>query len=256
MKQTLFILTTIVILLTLTACDGIDKILQTNVFSELGKVSTKEIKNASADELVELGKSDSFFKTLNDDPGLTQEVLATIDSAITGSSDPGTRQNLNILAAEIHLQTSGGATLVNNIANLLSNPSGFEDISDPEGFFVGLLPAGIVVNGKIQESAFVALINGFVAANTYYEGLNVALSGGYKDPDVNPGEVAQNAIVAAIISSIADAASGSSTPGKNLYDAITGDSPTISEPDFGILFDSSGPIGDILIAAGLEGFGN
>ena len=42
MKRTLFVLSAIIILLTFTACEGLDKILQTNVYSGLGKVSARK----------------------------------------------------------------------------------------------------------------------------------------------------------------------------------------------------------------------
>lgn len=255
MKRTLFVLSAIIILLTFTACEGLDKILQTNVYSGLGKVSAKEISKADADTLVELGKSDSFYDTLKGDPALTGDVLATINAALAGANNEDT-QNLSMLAAEIHLQTSGGAVLVNNIASILANPDGLDSLQTPaqlEDFFIGILPPGIVSGGNIQQAGFVALIDGFVAANTYFTQLNGALgSGGYADSDARPGEIAQAAIVTALVSSIANSATGSGTPGEKLY-AFTQGSGSFTEPDFGGSFFNS--ISNILAAARLDGFG-
>lgn len=258
MKRTLFVLSAIIILLTFTACEGLDKILQTNVYSGLGKVSTKEISKADADTLVELGKSPSFFDALKGDPGLTGDVLATINAALAGANNEDT-QNLSMLAAEIQLQTTGGAVLVNNIASILANPEGLDGLDNSEDlkdFFINILPPGIVSGGVIQEDAFVALINGFVAANTYFTQLNGALgSGVYADSDVSPGEIAQAAIVSAIVSSIANSVGGSGTPGANLY-AFTQGSGNFTGEDFGSNFFNS--ISNILAAASLPefGFGN
>ncbi len=262
MKRTLFVLSAIIILLTFTACEGLDKILQTNVYSGLGKVSAKEISKADADTLVELGKSPSFFDTLKGNPGLTSDVLDTINDAIGKASSAEDKQNLNMLAAEIQLQTSGGAVLVNNIASILANPQGLDGLDNPddlEGFFISILPPGIVSGGVIQEAGFVALINGFVAANEYYEALDGALgSGGYADSDVSPGEVAQAAIVSALVSTIAKSVEGvsGSSAGEKLYAFTQGTGGTFTKLDFDNSFFDS--ISNILAAASLPefGFGN
>ena len=77
----------------------------------------------------------------------------------------------------------------------------------------------ISADGEIDEIAFVAMIDALVAANDYYVKLGDAIgTDGYaEDADISAGDVAQAAIVSAVIASIASNPPAGYSSGEYLY---------------------------------------
>jgi len=260
MKRTMTIVVAIAVALSMAACDALDQILQVNLFAGLAAVSDREIMEADASKLVELGKSDSFYGTLKEKPETKQKVLDTIDDKLKDPKATETeKQDLAILGADIHLKTTGGDVVVNKITDVLTDQSKIQDSNgeiDTTKLLSAIMPDGLVVDGKVTDATqFKAIIDGLVAANDFYTtlGSNLGADGKYDDPSVNAGAIAQSAVVAAMISSIEIPVGESyATKGEYLYALINEPDTTVppdafNPPDFG-----AGSLGNLLAAAGLD----
>lgn len=258
MKRILTIVVAVSIALSMTACDALDKILQTNLFGAVGGVSGAEIARATTTELVELGKSESFYATLAGDAKTKEEVVRKVEDALAAADKPAEKQELAILAADIQLKTAGGDEVVNNIVAVL--PSLIEQMSgssteplDPVALLSSIMPTGIVDQaGTVTDAtAFVAVINAFVEADKYYTTLGNSLivtDGAYSDDAVNAGAIAQNAFVASVVNSI-QPPSGSSYESKGHYLLALLKDPGTPAPTFPKPDTTTGSLSVLFIAA-------
>jgi hypothetical protein len=250
----------VAIAITMTGCDALDAMLNFNMFASLAAVDAKEIADADAATLVELSDSDSFYDTLADDAALKAETLTKIDNAIGASIDSAADQELAVLAANIELQTTPAWDLINNVSSLVTDliNGTTPDASALEDTIRSLVPDSVMsADGSINEVAFVAMIDALVSADGVYRDLGeaVGLDGYASDADINAGEIAQNALIAAMIGAVNPV---SGTTGEYLYDLLTNPlaaEPTSAQFSFPIMDSGTDPanyLGNILTAAGIS----
>lgn len=261
MKRTMIIVVSLATVMSMTACSALDSLLSVNIFSPFSGVSANSIKKASASELVQLSRSESFYATLAEDPSLKREAIEKIDEKM-GNTPPGNHeyQELAALGANIHLMTTPAGELINNIGGILGglvsgSGSGVEE-NGLETMMNNLLPPSVMDgNGVLNEASFIAMIEGLEAANAYYEDLGNAIgSDGYaRGTDISPGDVAQSAMVSAMIGSITLPA-GYTSRGEYLHALLTDDTGSVPETEFTMPDMETGPLGNIFIAAFGEGF--
>lgn len=260
MKRTTTIALVAAMALTMTGCDALDAVLGFNMFASLAAVDSKEISEADAATLVELSDSDSFYDTLEDDAALKGTTLTKISDAIGVSIDSAADQELAVLAASIELQTTPAWNLINNVSSLVTDlingPT--PDASALEDTIRSLVPDSVIsADGTINEGAFIAMIDALVSADGVYRDLGVAvgLAGYASDADINAGEIAQNALIAAMIGAVNPL---SGTTGEYLYDLLTNPlaaEPTSAQFSFPIMDSGTDPdnyLGNILAAAGIS----
>lgn len=257
MKRTTTIALVAAMALTMTGCDALDAVLGFNMFASLAAVDSKEISEADAATLVELSDSDSFYDTLEDDAALKGTTLTKISDAIGVSIDSAADQELAVLAANIHLQTTAAGDLINNVSSLIvdliDEPT--PDYTDLEGIISGLVPDSIKSSdGSIDQDAFLAMIIALEEADVVYQDLGGAIiTGAYASgTDIVAGEIAQNALLAAVIAAVVPP---TGTTGAYLYALLT--EPTTPDPDSSVFpafpdMTSGSYLGNILAAAGIS----
>lgn len=264
MKRTTTIVLAAAIALSMTACTALDSILGFNLFSGLAAVNESDIENATTTELKDLSGSPSFYEMLVEKPELKETVLETIDSELYApgvDKTTSTYQELAFLAATVELQTTPAGELVNNVSGLFESLISDDGGTTPDlGTLIdGIIPASVInADDTIDEGAFVAMINGLVAAEEYF-----ALLGGALEPDpvtgeydyaagvdFSAGDVAQAAIVASLVASIATPAEYATT-GDYLFALLTAPDTTtevaFTEPNF-----ETGYLANLLLAANLD----
>jgi len=258
MKRTTTIALVAAIAITMTGCDALDAVLGFNMFESFAAVDADEIADADAKTLVELSDSDSFYDALEGDAALKGTTLDKIDDAMD-AADPSslTYQELAVLAANIHLQTTAAGDLINNVSSLIvdliDEPT--PDYSDLEGIVSGLVPDSIKsADGSIDQDAFLAMIIALEEADVVYQDLGGALITGVyaSGTDIVAGEIAQNALLAAVIAAVVPPAG---TTGEYLYALLT--EPTTPDPDSSVFpefpdMTSGSYLGNILAAADIS----
>lgn len=255
MKRLGIILLTSAIALAMSGCSALDALLQVNILKPLAVVSSDEIKSADSATLLDLSASASFYETLAGDAATRTAALDTIDTALGGSISGATDQELAVLAATIELKTTPAFDLVNNVGSLLSDLIGgatLPDESTLKATLLDLLPASVLGSGgTINEAAFLSMVDGLVAANDYYDALGGAIgTDGYASgADISAGDVAQSAIIAAMVASVPK--DTYPTTGDYLYALLTG---TASAPVSYAFPDmtSGTPLGNLLAAANIS----
>jgi len=255
MKRTTTIVLAAAIALSMTACTALDSILGFNLFAGLAAVNESEIEDANAAELKDLSSSPSFYEMLAEDSTgeLKAAVLVTINEerAILATDTAG-YQELTLLAAQVELQTTPAGELVNNIGGIFDDVAAGTLGTDIGSIMEQILPVSVFSAGTItDELAFVAMIDALVLADDYYQDLGGALvDGAYAtDSSIVPGDVAQSAIVAAMVSNLVPPAGY--TTDKYLIDLINGvpDTPEITFDMDAVLNDPD--LINILTAAGM-----
>ncbi|PKL07732.1 MAG: hypothetical protein CVV51_12575 [Spirochaetae bacterium HGW-Spirochaetae-7] len=258
MKRTVTLVLAVALALSMTGCEALDAILNVNLFSSMAAVKAADIEGADAGTLLELSASPSFYAALSGSPSTKTSALATIDGALGGSLPPATEQELLALAAEIELRTTPAWDLVNNIGSLLSKLISGEPIDEAnlENVIRGILPDSVLgAGGVINETAFLSMIAGLELAYLRYDDLGNAIgTGGYADgSDVIAGDIAQSAIVAAMVATIARPVSygGTQTTGAYLYALLLGTADPPDTFDFDAM-TSVPSLANILSAAGIS----
>lgn len=253
MKRTTTIVLAAAIALSMTACEALDKILGFNFFDGVAAVNESDIKDADATTLKDLSSSPSFYETIAEDDTLKVAVLLTInEKRATLVTDTASYQELTLLAAQVELQTTPAGELVNNIGGIFDDVAAGTLGTDIGSIMEQILPVSVFSLGTItDEVAFIAMIDALVAADLYYQDLGGNMVGGAyaADSAIVPGDVAQSAIVAAMVSNLVPPAGY--TTGEYLIDLING-VPTTPE----ISFDMDAVLNDpallnILTAAGM-----
>lgn len=258
MRRTITIVLAAGLALSMTACEALDRVLQVNIFEPFAAMSAEDISAASADELLTMSGSDAFYEALAEDPTAEAAVLATLEDSIADASPASPEfQEVTILMANIVLETSPAADFVGNIASVITTvmdtPPEGEDV-DIEGIVEGLLPPEVYgADGALDETAFVEMIDALIAADLYFQQLGTAIgTDGYAEgADLSPGDVAQQALVAAIISSVVPPAGYVGTEGQYLFDLLNDDT-TPPPDDFTLPDMESGYLYNILFAANID----
>jgi hypothetical protein len=111
-------------------------------------------------------------------------------------------------------------------------------------------------DGSVDQAAFSEMIDALLAADAYYQALGTAIgTEGYADDaDVSAGDVAQSALIAAVIKEVSlSLPFGYSDTGTYLYDLLT--VPMTPEPtaafEMPLMTPGSGYLSNLLAAAGL-----
>ncbi len=247
MKRLLSGLIVAALVLQLSSCSLLDDLLTKNFLSDIAKTkfTPDKIAGMSTADLFLESQSPSFFETLAEDPALAAAALDNVEAVLASGAPPEEKQEAAIIAASIVLETTAAATLIDNIVDLLPTLGDPTVLADPMALLDRILPTP---NGvPLTEAAFKAMIDAFVAADAYYDALGATLlTTPYTDPAMNPGEIAQNALIAALVTSIVPP---SGTLADYLWAARTGApiaEPFIMPPTIGT------PLGAILDAAGID----
>lgn len=245
--------------LAFVSCDMLDKILGVNVLAGLAavKIDAEDLQDMAADELLDLASSPSFYDNL-DDPATLAALEARLD-VLLGTLAVGSAeyQEVAILAAEVQLASTGADVVIDNVVDLVQGlATGTVPVPDPAdpNTIVAVVQAIFPATLLDDPVAFAAAIQALVDSAAYYEALGASLTGdppAYATDDINPGAVAQNALVCALIAGITPPASYTSL-GEYLYDILSGvttEPPTsFTIPDTG----SGSPLVAIFAAAGLD----
>lgn len=262
MKRIGTIVLVVAVALAISGCSALDALLQVNILKSFAAVSPDEIKSADSAELLDLSASSSFYETLTGDAATKNAALATIDASIGLGIDTATDQELAVLAADIELRTTPAFDLVNNVGSLISDLISGATLPDEttlKGTLLDLLPASVLESGgSIDEAAFLSMVDGLVAANDYYDALGAAIGpDGYASgTDISAGDVAQSAIVAAMVASvdIPDEFTPTNVDnpiGEYLYALLTVGTTPIPSP-YAFPSTSTGPLGNLLAAANIS----
>jgi len=245
--------------LALVSCDMLDQVLGTNILSEIAavKVDAEDVQDMEADELLDLASSPSFYDNL-DDPATLAALEARLDELLASlPADSAAYQEVAILAANVQLVTTGADVVIDNVVDLVQGlATGAVPVPDPgdPNTIVEVVQAIFPATLLEDPVALAAAIQALVDAAAYYEALGASLTGDpptYATGDINPGAVAQNALVCALIAGITPPAAYTSV-GDYLADILTG---TTTEPPASFTIpdtDSGSPLVAIFAAAGLD----
>lgn len=236
MKRALKFLVILGLILSLSACDALFTF---NAFSSLEKMSVlpseKDAATMTTEEYVLKAESPTFFEALSD-PANVEIKTAVLTNLETTFMDPATPpaevQQAALVYAAVQLETSGAAEVVNNAVSLISDLGSLTSLeSAPDlgvalsGLVSQLIPADVLSD----PVALNTMIDALIAANDAYVAYgNVLLS----DPsapvpdNVNPGEIAMNALICAAISAI-DVPVGTNL-GDVLTDLLNGEPLTVT----------------------------
>jgi len=257
MRRTITLLLALSLAAFFTACDGLDRLLEVNLYEPFAGVSNTDIQDASSDELLEMSDSDSFYETIEE----PDDVLPTIDAAMDVAA-PAEYQELAALGAMILLETSPAGDLMENlVAALPTLGAGAEDgAEEPDiGELLDLmLPDSVYgVDGELDPTAFTGMVEALVAANEYYEllGTSIGEDGEYAEgADISAGDIATAALVSAIVANVVPP-EGSTTSEflLLLLDPDTDpDDPDLTGGTFEMPDMESGYLANLLAAGGLD----
>ncbi len=255
MRKATTILLVISIAVLLTACPGLDRVLETNLYEPFAGVSAAAIKDASSDELLEMSDSDSFYETIED----PADVLPTINAAMeVAEPESAEYQELAALGAMVLLETSPAGDLMENLVAALPTLAGGEGEEEPDiaELLDLMLPASVYDGDDLDPVAFTEMIDALVAANEYYVLLGTSIGeDGYADgADISAGDIATAALVSAIVANI-DPPEGTTTSEYLLLllDPDTDpDDPDLTGGTFEMPDMESGYLANLLLAGGLD----
>ncbi len=244
-------------LFTFNLFDGLEQVNAARTVEDIRKKSASE----GLEELDDLMDSDNFVDSLAEDDTSKTGLLEYLDEiASDTATETEDKQTALILSADIEIKTSGGDDLVNNVAELLTNPSVLEEGGDPEQIFTALVPEEVE-----STEDMTAMLLGFMDAADTYEALGVTLDPNNPDSlvaDINLGDVAQTALISSIVNAAVSDIAGEtgSSPEEaagELAKLIMGDDSAnvIFSDTFDPLasIDEGTGVYNILVLSGLEG---
>lgn len=273
MKRYVRIASLFMLATSLVACDFMDQLLTVNVFDSELKLTASDVSNMSTSELTEEARSPDFYDALEADPAVLDAVLDNVNSVLGTDEDldpPPTvsgveGQEAAILGAHVWIYTSPAGDLINNVVSNLDMLKAQSPDPDIAYIIETLVPPSVYAGGEIVRSGFITMIDALESAAVYYNALGASLAGAeYSTDTANPGQIAQNAVVAALVSALDVPVGyiGDGTPSKAeyLYDLIMDSTGTIPEP---LSYEMPGtddggdppvytPLGNILLAAGFD----
>lgn len=225
MKRYLQLAAVAALALSLASCDALDKLLAVNLFYTPLEVSASDIQGMSLDELARRAESPEFYTLVYGDPDAKAAFEAKITAGL-GSSDPATKQQSAILGADMLIYGSGADIIINNVINSMA--SILESPPTTAGGFQSLIEAIVPPAVLADPDAFKMTINAMVEAAGYYDQLGASIgTGDYAYGGVNAGEIAMNALVAAIVNSVDS--SEFPSPGDCFYYLVTDSNPDLPE---------------------------
>jgi hypothetical protein len=250
--------------LLLAGCEGLFEL---NLFSGLQSVQLPDLQalqemgeDSALDYLEKELASPTFVAALGRDAQALADVRAYLDGLRANTStDNGKRAA--ILYAELYLQTTGGARLVNNAAALLLggiDGAAFQDAGALEGFLESHLAELVPPEALSSKEAFEAMLDGFSEAWNAYDAFGSSLNGD-GDPsevpaEVNLGDVAQKALFACVMSMALNHLYGSTEEARqSLWDMARGEDPTFpASGSFSDPFAEGTSLDNILDEAGIS----
>lgn len=257
MRRTITIVLAAGLALTMTACEALDSVLQVNIFEPFAAMSAADISSASTDELLTMSGSGAFYDALAEDPAAKTTVIATLEATQAAAApDSPEFQEVTVLLASIVLETTPAADFVGNIASVITEvmatPAEGEEL-DIEAIVQSLLPPEVYVDGTLNEEAFIEMLDALADADLYFQQLGLAIgTDGYADgAEVSAGDVAQQALVAAMVASVEPPVGFVGTQGEYLFALMT-DETTPPPTDFTMPDMESGYLYNLLLAANLD----
>lgn len=249
MKRTMTIVLLAALALSLSGCEGLDAILSVNVFGGLAGVSPDAIAEAEPADLLVMSGSPSFYEALADDPAAKTAALATIDTALT-TAVGADKEKLLVLAATIEIRSTPAVDLIDNVGGVLESLMGGGDAAseeiDPEDLMADLVPPAALESPE----AFAVMYNALVNADTYYQSLGEDLGAdAVYESDVSAGDIAQTALIAAVVVAIEPPATYTGTDAQYLYELITDPDNTPAPDTFTMPDMETGYLANILAAA-------
>ena len=114
-------LTLVFVLLFLTGCNPFT----TNIFSGIDEYVMPDL--GDVDELLGSADDPAFYDNLKDDSSKKDKVLSTLTDSYTDTSvDDETRMESALMAADVHLKTSGTEDTMDNFNQLISDAASME----------------------------------------------------------------------------------------------------------------------------------
>jgi hypothetical protein len=193
---------------------GCEAFLTFNLFSTLDTPATPSVENLAAMQdaellvaVTDLLESDSFYQDIAEDDEVRAAVLDNLSEIYAGGSDAdlADQQQASLLVAEIELNSTAAGEVtddfVNVITEILDAP---QESGTPEEFTETIVAQ---VFSDVTAENFDDTLDALLAASEAYTFYGESLddSGEVVVPeDSNAGAVAQNAVVAILISEIVD----------------------------------------------------
>ncbi len=211
------------VVLVLSGCEAL---LTFNLFSswDTPKTPSADEFSAMADaELLsaisDLSESDTFFEDISKDKDTRAAVVESLAEIYSSSSEAGTadKQKASLLAAEIELGTTGAGDVVDDFVNVLT-----EYVEEPPESGDAEAIAETVVTkafSSVTNDTFDETLDALLAAGEAYTYYGESLDDGGEivvPEGTNSGAVAQDALVAILVSEIVD---------------TDGDQPSLLSPD-------------------------
>lgn len=195
--------------LSLASCDAM---FTTNIFSGLthSAQTVASIKAMSTGDLATYIESAANLQALAKDDSLKQAALTNLETTYTSNGDPSERQLAAETAATISIKTVSSAAQFSGSLLGAASGTGLSTESDVLSVIKTAL-GGDTLSGLSSSSSpsstFTAIINAFLEANDAYVALGASVqSSGYADSSTTSSEkneIAVNAAIAALVSSVA-----------------------------------------------------
>jgi hypothetical protein len=211
MKRIAALFPAVCVVFVLSGCEAL---LTFNLFSSLDtpKTPSAEEFSAMADAellsvITDLSESDTFFEDIAKDKDTRAAVVGSLIEIYSDGSEAETadKQQASLLVAEVELSTTQAGNVVNDFVNVLT-----EYVEEPPESGDAEAIAETVVTkafSKVTEENFDETLDALLAAGEAYTFYGESLddSGEIAVPqDTNAGAVAQDAIVAILVSEIVD----------------------------------------------------
>ena len=209
------------LVLLLSGCEGLN-FFEFNLFEELQYIDPAgtatdittdpdTTNTEKMDQIEDLMDSDQFLESLQNDPTALATIVEYLEGLVDGPADQPEEQQALLLTAKIDIQTTGGDELVGGVVTMFTDMLSQEE-GDPEpsmGTIIGaILPDGTGVTD------FTSMVTGLYNANDAYDELGTALTGDttLNVEGLNEGEMAQNILVANILSNCINDIAGVADP--------------------------------------------
>lgn len=233
MKRSMSIILALILILSVASCTFLDELLSVNLFAESMELNASDVQTLSIRELLDKSDSNAFYKIVEDDPDIKPALLgrtaAIIDPESPTEYSASEIQEAGVLGATVIINTSPAGDL---LANTTALANGLPDNPTMEDLLDLLLPSTVYSNDELVEDSFVAMINAFVEADTYYQAIGTSLETTTLVAGASAGDLAVGAYLAAVITTV-DKLSYD-TIGDYLYAVLTvegEDAPDFTAPD-------------------------
>jgi hypothetical protein len=179
---------------------GCSALFEFNAFSSLDKPAAPKLSDyQGSGGLAKLQKdlsSAAVVASLKADPATTKDIEDYLATFLPPSDANG--QTAAALLADLNLKTTSGDQLVNNAANAVLTQTSWT--GDIKAILTGIIPAEV----QADHAAFVAMVDGLLAANSAYMQLGTSIPSIGVPQGMNMGDVAQKAAVAYLVRTVVD----------------------------------------------------